>query len=37
MSWHAAVYLLVAGIAFLALVAACFVFARRFAAARRTG
>lgn len=37
MSWHAAVHLLVAGIAFLALVAACFVFARRFAAARRTG
>ncbi|MFD8527052.1 DUF998 domain-containing protein [Streptosporangium canum] len=37
MSWHAAVHLLVAGLAFLALVAACFVFARRFVAARRTG
>ncbi|GGM48618.1 DUF998 domain-containing protein [Dactylosporangium sucinum] len=37
MSWHAAVHLLVAGIAFLALIAACFVFARRFAAAGRAG
>ncbi|WP_424529020.1 DUF998 domain-containing protein [Sphaerisporangium viridialbum] len=37
LSWHAAVHLLVAGIAFLALVAACFVFARRFVAAGRTG
>jgi hypothetical membrane protein len=37
MSWHAAVHFLVAGIAFLALVAACFVFARRFVAAGHTG
>ena len=37
MSWHAAVHLLVAGFAFLALAAACFVFARRFAAAGRAG
>ncbi|GAA0740987.1 DUF998 domain-containing protein [Dactylosporangium roseum] len=36
MSWHAGVHLLVAGIAFLALIAACFVFTRRFAAAGRT-
>lgn len=35
MSWHATVYLLVAGIAFLTLIAACFVFARLFAAAGR--
>ncbi|MET7464014.1 DUF998 domain-containing protein [Nonomuraea sp. NPDC005501] len=37
MSWHAAVHLLVSAIAFLALVAACFVLARRFVAAGRTG
>ncbi|MCP2322228.1 putative membrane protein [Hamadaea flava] len=37
MSWHAAVHLLVAAIAFLALVAACFVFARRFVAAGLAG
>lgn len=37
MSWHAAVHLLVAGVAFLALIAACFVFARRFAATGRAG
>ncbi|MBC6456446.1 DUF998 domain-containing protein [Actinomadura sp. HBU206391] len=36
-SWHGAVHFLVAGIAFLALIAACFVFARRFAAAGRRG
>jgi hypothetical protein len=36
-SWHGMVHLLVAGIAFLALIAACFVFARRFAAAGRCG
>ncbi|MCW3817929.1 DUF998 domain-containing protein [Micromonospora sp. DR5-3] len=35
MSWPAAVHFLVAGIAFLALVAACFVFARRFGATGR--
>lgn len=37
MSWHAAVHLLVAGVAFLALIAACFVFARRFAATGHRG
>nr|BFE56203.1 hypothetical protein GCM10020063_007290 [Dactylosporangium thailandense] len=37
MSWHAAAHLLVAGVAFLALAAACFVFARRFAATGRGG
>ena len=36
-SWHGMLHLLVAGVAFLALIAACFVFARRFAAARRHG
>lgn len=34
-SWQGMVHFLVAGIAFLALIAACFVFARRFAAAGR--
>jgi hypothetical protein len=37
MSWHAGVHFMVAGIAFLALIAACFVFARRFLAAGRRG
>jgi uncharacterized membrane protein YhaH (DUF805 family) len=37
LSWHGAVHFLVAGVAFLALIAACFVFARRFAAAGRRG
>ena len=37
MSWHAAMHFLVAGIAFLALAAACFLFARRFRTARRRG
>jgi uncharacterized protein DUF998 len=37
MSWHGGVHFLVAGIAFLALIAACFVFARRFAAAGLRG
>jgi uncharacterized membrane protein YhaH (DUF805 family) len=37
MSWHGAVHFLVAGVAFLALIAACFVFVRRFAAAGRRG
>jgi hypothetical membrane protein len=36
-SWHAIVHFFVAGVAFLALIAACFVFARRFAAAGRRG
>ncbi|MEU8246695.1 DUF998 domain-containing protein [Nonomuraea sp. NPDC048916] len=36
-SWHGMVHFLVAGVAFLALIAACFVFARRFAAAGRRG
>jgi hypothetical protein len=36
-SWHAMVHFLVAGIAFLALIAACFVFARHFKAAGRRG
>lgn len=34
-SWHGTVHFLVAAVAFLALVAACFVFARRFAVAGR--
>ena len=37
MSWHAVVHLVVAGGAFLALIAACFVFARRFAATGHRG
>ena len=37
MSWHGMVHFLVAGIAFLALIAACFVFARRFTATGRRG
>jgi hypothetical protein len=37
MSWHGAVHFLVAGIGFVALIAACFVFARRFAAAGHRG
>jgi hypothetical membrane protein len=32
MSWHGALHFIVAGVGFLALIAACFVFARRFAA-----
>ncbi|MEV4116183.1 DUF998 domain-containing protein [Nonomuraea sp. NPDC049695] len=36
-SWHGLMHVLVAGVAFIALIAACFVFARRFAAARRYG
>ncbi len=36
-SWHGMVHFLVAGIAFIALIAACFVFARRYAAAGRRG
>lgn len=37
MSWHGGVHFLVAGVAFIALIAACFVFARRFAAAGSRG
>jgi len=37
MSWHGALHFLVAAVAFLALVAACFVFTRRFLAAGRRG
>jgi hypothetical membrane protein len=37
MSWHAGVHFLVAAIAFLALIAACFVFARRFGLAGERG
>ncbi|MFI7705236.1 DUF998 domain-containing protein [Nonomuraea sp. NPDC049480] len=36
-SWQGGVHFLVAGVAFLSLVAACFIFARRFAAAGRRG
>jgi hypothetical membrane protein len=36
-SWHGIVHFFIAGVAFLALLAACFVFARRFAAAGRRG
>jgi len=36
-SGHAMAHFLVAGVAFLALIAACFVFARRFAAANQRG
>jgi hypothetical membrane protein len=36
-SWHGAVHFVVAGIAFLALIAACFVFARRFAGLGQRG
>ncbi|MGP3915024.1 DUF998 domain-containing protein [Nonomuraea sp. 10N515B] len=36
-SWHGMAHFLVAGAAFLALIAACFVFARRFAGAGRRG
>jgi hypothetical membrane protein len=32
MSWHGALHFIVGGVGFLALIAACFVFARRFAA-----
>jgi len=32
MSWHAAMHFLVAGLGFVALIAACFVFARWFSA-----
>ena len=34
-SWHGLVHFIVGTVAFLALIAACFVFARRFAAVRR--
>jgi hypothetical protein len=37
MSWHGLLHFLIAGVAFLALVAACLIFARRFAAAGRRG
>jgi hypothetical membrane protein len=36
-SWHGAVHFVVAGIAFLALIAACLVFARRFAGLGQRG
>jgi hypothetical protein len=36
-SWHGAVHFVVAGIAFLALIAACFVLARRFAGLGQRG
>jgi hypothetical protein len=36
-SWHGAAHFVAAGIAFLALVAACFVFARRFASLGQRG
>ena len=36
-SWHGAVHFVVAAIAFLALVTACFVFARRFASLGQRG
>ncbi|MEN3616149.1 DUF998 domain-containing protein [Plantactinospora sp. ZYX-F-223] len=36
-SWHGMLHFLVAGVAFLALIAACFGFARRFASAGRRG
>lgn len=36
-SWHGMLHLLCAGVGFLSLIAACFVFARRFAAARERG
>jgi hypothetical protein len=37
MSWHAGVHLLAGGVAFLSLIAACFVFARRFGSAGERG
>ncbi|GII64616.1 hypothetical protein Skr01_47010 [Sphaerisporangium krabiense] len=37
MSWHGMLHLLVAQVAFLSLIAACFAFARRFAAAGSRG
>ena len=36
-SWHGALHFVVAGIAFLSLIAACFVFARRFASLGQRG
>jgi hypothetical protein len=36
-SWHGLLHFVTGGIGFLALIAACIVFARRFAALRRTG
>lgn len=36
-SWHGLLHLVSAGIGFLALIAACFVFARRFASSRQRG
>lgn len=36
-SWHGMLHFLVAGVAFLALIAACFVFARRFSSDRQRG
>src|SRR5437016_4639649 len=37
LSWHGLGHLIVGSVAFFALIAACFVFARRFAAQRRRG
>lgn len=37
MSWHGTLHMVVAGVAFLALIAVTFVFGRRFAAEARTG
>jgi hypothetical membrane protein len=37
MSWHGGLHILCASIGFLALIAACLVFARRFAATRQVG
>jgi hypothetical protein len=37
LSWHGGLHFLVAGLAYLWLIAACFVFARRFAATGRRG
>ena len=36
-SWHGMLHIVTAGIGFLALIAACFVFARRFASRRQRG
>ncbi len=36
-SWHGLLHIVTAGIGFLALIAACFVFARRFASRRQRG
>jgi len=37
LSWHGSLHFIAAGVAFLALIVACFVFARRFAARRQRG